>query len=430
MTDIAIRVQSISKQYRIGGKLDEHKTLRESLTQGFTGVFRLLSSVARGRPVAAAKETIWALKDVSFEVKRGEVVGIVGRNGAGKSTLLKILSRITEPTEGYAEVSGRVGSLLEVGTGFHPELTGRENIYLNSAILGMRRREIERKFDEIVAFAEIEKFIDTPVKRYSSGMYVRLAFAVAAHLGAEILFVDEVLAVGDAAFQKKCLGKMGDVASEGRTVLFVSHNLASIQGLCEKCILLEEGRMVRSGETRGVIDYYLQTLTPALTESTSGAFDLSQRKNDYTPGVLMVQKVCLRDQKGNLQNQFRMGERFQTEILVEGISRIENCVIGLTIKTKDDFWVGSLNTAMGGFHLEESSNETQKLVSCEIDELPLNPGRYVLAVSVVRARRRVDYVERAAVFDVIERDVYGTGYPMEAKYGVVCLKGKWRIAQA
>ncbi len=430
MTDIAIRVQNISKQYRIGGKLDEHKTLRESLTQGFTGAFRLLSSVARGRLVAAANETIWALKDVSFEVKRGEVVGIVGRNGAGKSTLLKILSRITEPTEGYAEVSGRVGSLLEVGTGFHPELTGRENIYLNSAILGMRRREIERKFDEIVAFAEIEKFIDTPVKRYSSGMYVRLAFAVAAHMGAEILFVDEVLAVGDAAFQKKCLGKMGDVASEGRTVLFVSHNLASIQGLCEKCILLEEGRIVRSGETREVIDYYLQTLTPALTESTSGAFDLSQRKNDYTPGVLMVQKVYLRDQNGNLQNQFRMGERFQTEILVEGISRIENCVIGLTIKTKDDFWVGSLNTAMVGFHLEESSNEKQRLVSCEIDELPLNPGRYVLAVSVVRARRRVDYVERAAVFDVIERDVYGTGYPMEAKYGVVCLKGKWRIAQA
>jgi lipopolysaccharide transport system ATP-binding protein len=224
MTDIAIRVENLSKQYRIGGPQARYKTIRESLTEAVQAPFRRLSSVVRGQSSTVSNETIWALKDVSFEVQRGEVVGIIGRNGAGKTTLLN-LSRITEPTEGRAEIHGRVGSLLEVGTGFHPELTGRENIYLNGAIpstmlragLGMKRAEIERKFDRIMDFAEIEKFMGTPVKHYSSGMYVRLAFAVAAHLGPEILLVDEVLAVGDAAFQKKCLGKMGDVAREGRT---------------------------------------------------------------------------------------------------------------------------------------------------------------------------------------------------------------------
>ncbi len=244
MTDIAIRVEGLSKRYRIG-ELQRYKTLRDTLTDALYAPFRRLKKISEltfhdsktGNP--QSDSFIWALKDVCFEVTRGEVVGIIGRNGAGKSTLLKILSRITEPTDGYAEIHGRVGSLLEVGTGFHPELTGRENIYLNGSIMGMKKAEIDRKFDEIVSFAEVEKFIDTPVKLYSSGMVVRLAFAVAAHLEPEILLVDEVLAVGDAAFQKKCLGKMGEVAKEGRTVLFVSHNFAAIRNLCPKCILLE-----------------------------------------------------------------------------------------------------------------------------------------------------------------------------------------------
>src|SRR5262249_29393334 len=222
MDDIAIRVKNVSKQYEIGAAKLRSDTLRDQLADGLKTVFRRNGQSRRGT------ETIWALKDVSFEVKEGEVVGIIGRNGAGKSTLLKILSRITDPTAGYAEIRGRVGSLLEVGTGFHPELTGRENIYLNGAVLGMKKSEIDRKFDEIVAFAEIEKFIDTPVMRYSSGMYVRLAFAVAAHLEPEILIVDEVLAVGDLAFRKKCLGKMGKVAKEGRTILLVSHDMTVI----------------------------------------------------------------------------------------------------------------------------------------------------------------------------------------------------------
>ncbi|HEX3036793.1 MAG TPA: ABC transporter ATP-binding protein [Thermodesulfobacteriota bacterium] len=259
MGDIAIRVEGLSKQYHIGAKQERYKTLRDTLADAFVSPFRRARKLLSGQATGASElhEIIWALKDVSFEVKRGEVVGIIGRNGAGKSTLLKVLSRITEPTAGYADIYGRVGSLLEVGTGFHQELTGRENIYLNGAILGMKRMEIDRKFDEIIDFAEVEKFIDTPVKHYSSGMYLRLAFAVAAHLEPEILVVDEVLAVGDVAFQKKCLGKMGDVAKEGRTILFVSHNMAAIRQLCQTGMLLDSGLMVFSGPVIECVNKYL-----------------------------------------------------------------------------------------------------------------------------------------------------------------------------
>lgn len=263
MSDIAIRVEGLSKRYRIGAQQLGYKTLKEKLTQTAATPFRALKSLA-GRNGHNSKsairnsksDLIWALKDVSFEVKRGEVVGIIGRNGAGKSTLLKILSRITEPTEGYADITGRIASLLEVGTGFQPELTGRENIFLNGSILGMKRAEIIKRFDEIVAFAEVEKFIDTPVKHYSSGMYVRLAFGVAAHLDPEILLVDEVLAVGDAAFQKKCLGKMGEVAKEGRTVLFVSHNMAAIRRLCKSGMYLEDGSVKFEGDAESAVNLY------------------------------------------------------------------------------------------------------------------------------------------------------------------------------
>jgi lipopolysaccharide transport system ATP-binding protein len=245
MNEIAIQAENLKKCYHLGVLHQRHDTLRDAIVSAF--------KPAKPRE----EETIWALNNVSFEIDQGDVVGIIGRNGAGKTTVLKILSRITEPTEGKAIVKGRVGSLLEVGTGFHPELTGRENIYLNGAILGMRRHEIERKFDEIIAFAEIERFLDTPVKRYSSGMYVRLAFAVAAHLEPEILLVDEVLAVGDAAFQKRCLGKMGDVAREGRTVLFVSHNMVALQSLCKRAIWLDGGKLIEEGPAAQVVGRYL-----------------------------------------------------------------------------------------------------------------------------------------------------------------------------
>jgi len=289
MSAVAIRVEGLSKQYKIGGPAEPYGSLRESLARAVTNPFRRLR-----RPSAGAEDnTLWALRDVSFEVKHGEVVGIIGRNGAGKSTLLKVLSRITEPTKGRIDLYGRVGSLLEVGTGFHPELTGRENIMLNGTILGMSRNDIKARFDEIVAFAEVERFIDTPVKRYSSGMYLRLAFAVAAHLEPDILVVDEVLAVGDAQFQKKCMGKMGDVAREGRTVLFVSHNMAAVHRLCSSALLLESGQTQALGQTDLIIGEYMAritsdvaavvTLPPAPVEALGAATCLRFYAEDGTP---------------------------------------------------------------------------------------------------------------------------------------------------
>ncbi len=270
MSNSAVVVEGLSKKYYIGGTQQRYRTFRDSLVDAAKAPARRMAQLLKGNATGASELTqdFWALDDVSFEVKHGEVVGIIGRNGAGKSTLLKILSRITEPTKGRVTLHGRVGSLLEVGTGFHPELTGRENIYLNGAILGMRRHEIERKFDEIVAFAEIEKFIDTPAKHYSSGMYMRLAFAVAAHLEPEILIVDEVLAVGDAEFQKKCFGKMGEVAKEGRTVLLVSHQMNQIRKLCNRCVWLDNGQIKGQGLTNEVVGAYEAILLNPMDATT------------------------------------------------------------------------------------------------------------------------------------------------------------------
>jgi lipopolysaccharide transport system ATP-binding protein len=267
MSNLAIKAVGLSKQYRIGQQQENYRLLRDKISDFFAAPLR--------RRKAGQTADFWALKDVSFEVERGAAVGVIGRNGAGKSTLLKLLSRITEPTSGHAEVRGRVRSLLEVGTGFHQELTGRENIFLNGAILGMRRAEIARKFDEIVAFAEVEKFIDTPVKRYSSGMYLRLAFAVAAHLESEVLLVDEVLAVGDAAFQRKCLGKMGEVAQQGRTVLFVSHNMSAVKELCDKGILLDGGRVAFQGGSAQCIAEYMRRMEAEPVDISAGARELA-----------------------------------------------------------------------------------------------------------------------------------------------------------
>ncbi|MFA5179802.1 MAG: ABC transporter ATP-binding protein [Syntrophales bacterium] len=270
MSDIVIKAESIGKKYVIGHQAERggYTALRDVLMQNARTLWKKTKDMAKGKPIIQGDtmEEVWALKDVSFDILRGEAVGIIGRNGAGKSTLLKILSRITEPSTGRVTIKGRVASLLEVGTGFHPELSGRENIYLNGAILGMSRDEIRLKFNKIVSFAEVEKYLDTPVKRYSSGMYVRLAFAVAAHLDPEILLVDEVLAVGDATFQKKCLGKMGDVAKEGRTVLFVSHNMTAIKSLCSRAILLDKGQIGNVGETGRVVSAYLQEGTLSLMQ--------------------------------------------------------------------------------------------------------------------------------------------------------------------
>jgi lipopolysaccharide transport system ATP-binding protein len=322
-----IKVENLSKQYRIGARQESYKTLRDTLTGAARAPFNLLR-----RNGHSADDTIWALKDVGFQVAPGEALGVIGRNGAGKSTLLKILSRITDPTQGQVELYGRVGSLLEVGTGFHPELTGRENISLNGAVMGMRREEISRKFDEIVAFSEIDRFIDTPVKRYSSGMYTRLAFAVAAHLNPEILIVDEVLAVGDASFQKKCLGKMGDVAHEGRTVLFVSHNIASIQRLCTSVILLSEGKIVAHGPASEVTGLYLQTGAANL---------LAWERTGPLVEAAYFQKIYLGDQTGDSLEYVTTASslRINMELVVKDAPR--DMQLSVTLSDGYDNWIVS-----------------------------------------------------------------------------------------
>ncbi|MCB0200187.1 MAG: ABC transporter ATP-binding protein [Anaerolineae bacterium] len=392
MTDIAIRVDSLSKLYHLGWAQERHDTLRDTLSASFKRL--------RRRPSQRANEgdILWALKDVSFEVQRGEVVGIIGRNGAGKSTLLKILSQITEPTRGRAEIHGRVGSLLEVGTGFHPELTGRENVYLNGAILGMRRHEIERQFDEIVAFAEIERFLDTPVKRYSSGMYVRLAFAVAAHLEPEILLVDEVLAVGDAAFQKKCLGKMGDVAREGRTVLFVSHNMAAILSLCERAVLLHKSRLVMSGEPSSLVSHYLMENTHAtgqviLSEGQGGLAD------EFSFCSIRVLKPG-----GGPTGEVNLREGIDIEITY----RIETPLTGVSVVFH--LWNGSGTCVLTSTDIDTtpSAITVTRLpgmyrTQSHIPPLFLRPGRYYLGISasVVLVRVLAD-LPQVITFDVVD----------------------------
>ena len=315
--DVVIRAEGLGKKYLIGhaAERERYVALRDVMARGARNLWRKTADMARGRAILAGDtvEEFWALRDVSFEVKRGEVLGIIGRNGAGKSTLLKILSRITEPSEGRVTIKGRVASLLEVGTGFHPELTGRENIYLNGAILGMTRAEIRRKFDEIVAFADIEKFLDTPVKRYSSGMYVRLAFAVAAHLEPEILIVDEVLAVGDVEFQKKCLGKMSAVASGGRTVLFVSHNLTAIESLCRSCIALHRGRVSRTGSPADVLDAYFGGV-----HTVKGQIDLSSFDNREGEGRVRFAGLRLADGHGMIIDRPKSGQTLEIYLKLSG----------------------------------------------------------------------------------------------------------------
>jgi lipopolysaccharide transport system ATP-binding protein len=367
MSDIAIRVENLGKRYRIG-KRERYQTLRDTLTDTVTAPFRWLrhGKSANGN---GGSDHIWALKDLSFEIPRGEVVGVIGRNGAGKSTLLKVLSRITEPTEGQAEIHGRVASLLEVGTGFHPELTGRENIYLNSAILGMRKAEIARKFDEIVAFAEIERFLDTPVKHYSSGMYMRLAFAVAAHLEPEILVVDEVLAVGDAQFQRKCLGKMGDVARQGRTVLLVSHNMAAISSLSERCLWIERGHIVEGGPSNSVVQRFLATMIPA----SSHGLDLVDcpRAGDLDSGVRIVTFKWL-------QETIMHNERAEFEIGVQVDNFADGVSVGIGLSSVEG---ARLLTYETDFQNERVSLEPGKhIFRLRIEKLPLGPGLYGIDV--------------------------------------------------
>ena len=417
MSDVAIRVEHLSKQYRIGKKQERYYTLRDTIADAFTAPLRWVRSRRNGgSPNGGEEDTIWALKDVSFEVKHGEVVGIIGRNGAGKSTLLKIFSRITEPTEGRVEIHGRVASLLEVGTGFHPELTGRENIYLNGAILGMSKAEIDRKFDEIVEFAEIEKFIDTPVKRYSSGMYVRLAFAVAAHLEPEILLVDEVLAVGDAAFQKKCLGKMGDVAKAGRTVLFVSHNMDAVLTLCSQGIVLDAGHVRRRGAIADCVATYKLSVLQSSWEQSGYRWKVAD--DGLLPCITCVE---LLNSYGEPLHLVSTWDDVVFRIHYRSDRRISNGSFILEIRDLQDRRLMVFDSG-----LKEPVNEGHCSVDCCVEGLPLPSGEYVLGVGIGLSRSEWLWRnENIGVFSVSSRDVFGLGRPPDQSRMLFAVPHRW-----
>jgi len=416
-----IRVENLWKQFRIGASQAQYKTLRESIVNAVRSPFKWFE-----RNGDSEDRTIWALKGVSFEVMPGEVVGIIGRNGAGKSTLLKILSRITEPTTGQVDLYGRVGSLLEVGTGFHAELTGRENIYLNGAILGMKFSEIGSKFDEIVAFAEVEKFIDTPVKHYSSGMYLRLAFAVAAHLEPEILIVDEVLAVGDSSFTKKCLGKMDDVAKQGRTILFVSHSMSAIQNLCGSAMVLAQGQVRFYGETELAIKRYL-----ADGEAQVGVCELSTVQNRNGSGRMRLTKFWVEDAMAEQVATITSGESCN---LVVEYDSIEECLrrdvfMQITINTLTGSPVSVINTTLLGQNFETVPPKGE--IRFEIPKLPLTAGRYVvdLHLATHSGYEMMDHVKGAASFDICDGDFYGSGYA-GSHQAPTMIEGKWLVSEA
>jgi lipopolysaccharide transport system ATP-binding protein len=411
MNDIVVRVENLSKSYDIAKAKNRNDTLKDQLGESLKSIFR-----HNGR-AELCERTFWALKDIFFDVKQGEIVGIIGHNGAGKSTLLKIISQITVPTNGRAEIYGRVGSLLEVGTGFHPELTGRENIYLNGAIIGMKKEEIRRRFDEIVEFAEIGKFLDTPVKRYSSGMYVRLGFAVAAHLEPEVLLVDEVLAVGDSAFQKKCLDKIGDIAKSGRTVLFISHNMVAVNTLCKRVIWIKEGKIVEDGPTAGIVTTYLGKSLEGIDSSEEVWDDIADAPGE---DIVRLHRVRVRRQDGRHSDPLTMQTSFQVEIEFWNLEADANLHITLHIYTAEHiiaFTTGSLNSRPMPAGLFRSV--------CHVPGDLLNTGLHRFVVLVVKDKSNViyNYASRVPIniIDVNERE--GNWFGREP--GVVQPKLEW-----
>ena len=417
MTSI-IKVEGLSKQYRIGGRQEAYSTLRDSLAGALRAPFkRLLGNGGKDT------DTIWALKDVSFEVMPGEVIGIIGRNGAGKSTLLKVLSRITEPTSGRVELYGRIASLLEVGTGFHPELTGRENIYLNGAILGMARSEIKRKFDEIVAFAEIEKFIDTPVKFYSSGMYVRLAFAVAAHLEPEILVLDEVLAVGDTAFQQKCLGKMRDVTNQGRTVLLVSHSMATVGRLCKKTVWFDEGRIKGFGPSQEVIQSYL-------SDQRAVAAEYTRDKMQVKPtAAVFISAARIRNGENKIVSILDARQPFSIEIEYN-VTNKTLAWVGFTIGARNGTEV--LAATDGDIDTYASIPREPGVYTsvCYIPDGLFNAGQCVLSLYAARTVggrvEILDFLENVMAFGIENPSGVGSYMP-KTRVGVISPKLDWEV---
>ncbi len=418
----AITIENLSKRYRVGAHdASNYRTLREAVGRAVLAPWRRLRELSQlgsggsGDP----DRTHWALRDLSLQIEPGEVVGVIGRNGAGKSTLLKILNRVTEPTSGRVTLRGRVGSLLEVGTGFHQELTGRENIYLNGAILGMSRGEIDRKFDDIVAFADISKYLDTPVKRYSSGMYVRLAFAVASHLETEILLVDEVLAVGDAAFQKRCLGRLGEVGRSGRTVLFVSHNMAAIRNLCQRVACLDQGRLDYFGDCETGIEHYASHCTP----SAGGEIDLTDHPGRLGGRRPIFRTLRLINSSGVVTDQILAGEQLTLEIDYGAIPKAEayEVVVGI-----DDMYGTRLFTAATYHQDGPIPLQGGDQIRCTIDELSLAPGRYAIMLnSGVPPHKTTDTIEQAAWFEVLGSDYYGNGRAPNPQGGRFLVRSRW-----
>lgn len=409
----SIIVKDLSKQYRIG-QLHRQTMFREALVNLVRNPFRKRQT---------KNETIWALKDVSFEVEEGEVVGIIGRNGAGKSTLLKVLSKITHPTSGEMNVRGRVASLLEVGTGFHSELTGRENIYLNGSILGMTKKEIDAKFDDIVAFSGVEKFIDTPIKRYSSGMGLRLGFAVAAHLNPDVLLVDEVLAVGDAGFQKKCLGRMEKLRGEGRTVLFVSHNMSAIENLCPRTIWIHNGKIQQDGDTRDVIHAYLSSFV-----TQKAGFDLRDAERYRGSGEIRYVRVELLDSQKQPVDVIRSGDSLVIRLHYHAKEVIYHPHFILGISTELGTLITNIATFLMGYQPPVLSPGPGH-IDLEIDFLNLMPGCYYVSLSIWDqiSGRYYDGLKNCMALDVEASDFYQSGQGIDARYGIIFLPGKWSL---
>lgn len=417
-----IHVENLGKRYRIGLIVNKYQTLSEKITTALSAPVRAFRRIQA--PKADGLDTIWALRDVNFEVQQGQVLGIIGRNGAGKSTLLKILSRITEPTTGLVTIQGRVGSLLEVGTGFHPELTGRENIYLNGAILGMKKVEIDRKMDEIIAFSEVDKFIDTPVKRYSSGMYLRLAFAVAAHLEPEILVVDEVLAVGDAEFQKKCLGKMSDVAQQGRTVLFVSHNMSAILRLTEESLVLEKGRVALRAPSSEAVEYYLSAGNAKAGERIWEKDEVPQESAPFRPIAL---RVC--DKNGKVVDTVRSVEPFSVEMEYELTAPLTGLRVGIYLSSaRGDQVLSSFDTDDQTRFEKHGTRSAGVFISrCILPPDLLNGGRYTLGINASSYRvRRYFMDEQALTFNVDTSGAPGMQWA-EPRQGILRPRFEWKI---
>ena len=412
-----IKVESISKRYAIGSRSAPYLTFREALYQ----VAKSPASLFPGRKRSDA-EYFWALRDVSFEIMPGEVTGIIGRNGAGKSTLLKILARVTEPTSGRVELYGRTNSLLEVGTGFHPELTGRENIFVNGAILGLKRVEIKRLFDEIVAFAQIEKFLDTPVKHYSTGMYMRLAFSVAAHLLSDILIIDEVLSVGDAQFQKKCLGKVREVASSGRTVIFVSHNMAAVENLCGRGVVLDHGRMTFDGTQTGAIAHYLESVDNKL------GTNLDERTDRTGSGEIQVTSVSVKDTNGKPLQSVISGQDVDVyfNYRTTPAYRCTNPVMGFMLRTYLDVPVFLQHNRLTRNHWD--SIPPIGAFVCRIRKLPLPPANYRLGLSVMCEGEYLDRIDDAIELTVLEGDFFGSGEVPPIANGCCLVDAEWRLA--